>query len=301
MRASPDGLDSELLALELGRIAQRLGDYPAALEHYEAVIAANAAGDLARRARLNRARIELELGPSGRARAWADYERLVAEDPADSAARLGHALVALRTGRPDVAEADLTRLLDAAQRMRRRNRRFALNGWRRGRWRDSHWDERPRPRATPTKRSVSPRPPAGCGSDFVSRLPRAANRNWPGSTPTTWTASPPEAAPSRPTCRLPPKNCEYPPKRQNWESTSPVELSARMIRAALLSALGNHAEALAEADRAVALDPSRPRCGCSAPGSAAARPIPRAPWPTSSRASLSLPATRGCRPCAAAC
>ena len=55
--------------------------------------------------------MELEFGPAGRARAWADYERLVAEDPADSVARLGHALVALRTGRPDVAETDLTRLL----------------------------------------------------------------------------------------------------------------------------------------------------------------------------------------------
>ena len=54
-RANPDGLDHELLALELGRVAERLGDYPTALEHYRAVIAADGASDLARRARLNRA------------------------------------------------------------------------------------------------------------------------------------------------------------------------------------------------------------------------------------------------------
>ena len=58
----------------------------AALEHYRVVIAADAASDLARHARLNRARVELELGPAGRARAWADYERLVAEDPTDPVA-----------------------------------------------------------------------------------------------------------------------------------------------------------------------------------------------------------------------
>ena len=112
VQARPEGLDPELLALELGRVAQRLGDYPAALVHYEAVIAANADGELTRHARLNRARVELELGPSGRARAWADYERLLSEDSDDPAARIGHALLALRTGRPDVAEADLTHLLE---------------------------------------------------------------------------------------------------------------------------------------------------------------------------------------------
>ena len=42
LRARPDGLDSDLLSLELGRIAQRLGDFPTALQHYEAVIATNA-------------------------------------------------------------------------------------------------------------------------------------------------------------------------------------------------------------------------------------------------------------------
>ncbi len=55
VRARPDGLDPDLLALELGRIAQRLGDFPSALRHYEAVIGTNAAGDLARNALLNRA------------------------------------------------------------------------------------------------------------------------------------------------------------------------------------------------------------------------------------------------------
>ena len=111
VKSRPDGLDTELLALELGRVAQRLGDYPGALVQYEAVIAANADGNLTRLARLNRARVELELGPSGRARAWAEYERLLSRDSADPAARIGHALLALRTGRPDVADSDLTHLL----------------------------------------------------------------------------------------------------------------------------------------------------------------------------------------------
>ena len=109
-RANPDGLDHELLAPRAGTGGRTPGRLSDGIEHYRAVIAAHGASDLARRARLNRARVELEFGPAGQARAWADYERLVAEDPADSVARLGHALVALRTGRPDVAETDLTRL-----------------------------------------------------------------------------------------------------------------------------------------------------------------------------------------------
>ena len=107
VRVRPDGLDSDLLALELGRIAQRLGDFPTALKHYETVLASNAAGDFTRQSRLNRARVDVELGRSGRARAWAECERLLIDDPNDPEARLGHALVAASDRpTPDVAETD---------------------------------------------------------------------------------------------------------------------------------------------------------------------------------------------------
>ena len=254
VRARPDGLDSDLLALELGRIAQRLGDFPSALEHYEAVIATNAAGDLARVARLNRARIEVELGSSGRARAWADYNRLLIGDPNDSVARLGRALVSLRTGRPDVAEADLTHLLMQAQHEKADNSlradwlaaralaRLAL-----GRAIDAARDADEAVRLAPSPGRLRARlrvaiaaghesELAALDPDDVDRLP-AGGRLLKADLHAV-------AAKMR-----------IAADEAKRGTVSPVGLSTRMIRAAVLSALGNHAEALAEADRAVALGP----------------------------------------------
>jgi eukaryotic-like serine/threonine-protein kinase len=254
VRARPNGLDSDLLALELGRIAQRLGDFPLALQHYEAVIATNAAGDLTRYARLNRARVAVELGPSGRARAWTDYERLLVEDSSDTAARLGHALVALRIGRPEVAEADLTYLLiqpqhekaDSAPRAdwlaARALARLAL-----GRTIDAARDADEAVRLAPSPGRLRARlrlaiaaghesELAALDPDDVDRLP-AGGRLLEADLHAV-------AAKMR-----------IAAEEAKRGTVSPVGLSTRMIRAAVLSALGNHTEALAEADRAVALGP----------------------------------------------
>jgi tetratricopeptide (TPR) repeat protein len=113
VRAKPEGLDPRLLELELGRVAERLGDFRTALERFDEVIASDGRGDLARHARLHRARVEAELGPVGRRDAWALYTSLLADHDDDAGARVGRALLALRTGRPKVAEDDLTRLLQS--------------------------------------------------------------------------------------------------------------------------------------------------------------------------------------------
>ena len=252
VRKKPDGLDPGLLALELGRIAQRLGDYPSAIQHYEAVIAANGAGELTRRARLNRARIELGLGPSGRARAWAEYERLVGEDSNDSAARLGHALIALRTGRPDVADADLTRLL-----IERRDE--PLNLSLRAEWLAARALAR-----LALKRTTE----AACDADEAVRLAPSPGRlrirlrlaiaaghesELTGLDPDDVERLPAGGRSLTSDLQVAAEKLRISAERATGGSVLTVERSARMIRAALLSALGDHAGALAEADRAVAL------------------------------------------------
>jgi eukaryotic-like serine/threonine-protein kinase len=254
VRMNLDGLESELLALELGRIAQRLGDFPTALEHYETVIAANHAADLTLRARLNRARIELELGPAGRKRARDDYERLVAENPNDSETRLGHALVSLRIGRPNVSDADLTRLLTehshstvtssvrAEWLAARALARLAM-GRTTEAGRDA--DEAVRLAPSPGRLRIQARLAIATGhvqelvaldADDFERLPGGGR---------ALTADLREAVEKLTTSI-------------DKTSSKPAlsnELAARKSQAVLLSALGNHEEALAEANRLVALAP----------------------------------------------
>ncbi len=254
LRARPDGLDSELLSLELGRIAQRLGDFPTALQHYEAVIATNAAGDLARHARLNCARIEIEVGPSGRARAWADYERLLRENPGDSSARLGHALLALRTGRPEVADADLTHLLIQPQNEKtdsslradwlaaRALARLAL-----GRTTDGVRDADDAVGLAPSPGRLRVR----------LRLAIAAGREaeLTGLDPDDVDRFPAGGCLLRADLQAVAEKLRRAADQSKPGSISPVDLSSRMIRSALLSALGNHTEALAEANLTVARYP----------------------------------------------
>jgi serine/threonine protein kinase/Tfp pilus assembly protein PilF len=255
VQAQPNGLDPELLALELGRVAQRLGDYPSALARYDAVIAANADVDLTRHARLNRARVELELGPSGRARAWVDYQRLLSEDSEDAAARMGHALLALRASRPDVAEADLTRLLiqprgeppNASLRAEwlsaRALARLALG---RITAAASDADEAVQLAPSPGRLRVQLRVAvaarrdsalAALDPDELDRLPVGG---------CALVADLDATAEGLRRCA----------EKERAGLPGPDELAATMSRAALLSAIGNQAGALAEADRAVALRPS---------------------------------------------
>ena len=103
--------------LGLGLLRQYLGDIAGAREAYESVIAPGTA--LARALRLNRAKLDFDVGDIGRAHA--ELDALVAEAPADPNARLARALLALRIGQVVRAEADLTYLLqndprDSAER-----------------------------------------------------------------------------------------------------------------------------------------------------------------------------------------
>lgn len=95
--------------LNLGLVKMVLGDLAGARAAYDRVVVAGAGGPLARAALLNRANLEAFAGATERA--WSEYDALLAEDPRDSLARSGRALLALRLGRAAQADADLTVLL----------------------------------------------------------------------------------------------------------------------------------------------------------------------------------------------
>jgi serine/threonine protein kinase/Tfp pilus assembly protein PilF len=95
--------------LNLGLVQMVLGDLAGARASFDRVIDAAAGTALARAAVLNRANLEASAGAVERA--WSAYETLLAEDPRDSLARSGRALLALRLGRAAQADADLTILL----------------------------------------------------------------------------------------------------------------------------------------------------------------------------------------------
>jgi eukaryotic-like serine/threonine-protein kinase len=255
VRAHPDGLDPRRLQLELGRVAERLGDFPTALANFEAVIASDNGGELARPARLNRARVESELGPCGRSHAWSDYETLLAADPDDAEARIGRALLALRIGRPAVADGDLTTLLgshaaDASARRKRADwlavRALSRLAQRRPDEAARDAEEAIRIAATPGRLRVFTRVAIAAGResklgtidpDDLDRLPAAGSA----------LAIDLQSAVARLGA-----GCEA----QTQTRDGAAHLSSRIARAAMLSALGDHAAALADADKAVGLDPS---------------------------------------------
>jgi eukaryotic-like serine/threonine-protein kinase len=110
--ADARGRDKATVRLEQGLVLQRLGDLPGARAAFEAVLACDPYPDAARLARLGRASLDIEAGATGRA--WAEYDALLARDPAERRARLGRALLALRLGRAAAAEDDLGALLRGA-------------------------------------------------------------------------------------------------------------------------------------------------------------------------------------------
>jgi serine/threonine protein kinase/Tfp pilus assembly protein PilF len=254
LEKNPDGLDPSLLALEAGRITQRLGDFPSALHHYDTVIATDKGGDLARRARLNRARIDEELGPGGRARAWSFYDSLLRANPADSEARLHHALHALRSGRPNVAEDDLTYLLGkAGTEASNASRRAALLSARAlsrvaqirpaDAMRDA--DSAVRVDPSPGRARVHLRVALAAGRDDelaivdpdeIDRLPVAGKQ----------LAADLRAAAERLRVAV---------DRPKSTPDDPPAIVAQTTRAAILSALGDHAAAVGEADVLVQLSP----------------------------------------------
>lgn len=144
----PQGKDLSQAWLELGFMKQVLGDEAGARAAYEAVIATGSEGDSAR-ARLNRAKLDMDAGATQRA--WAEYHALLGEDPRNASARFSRTLLALRLGHNELAEADLSLLLrDAPERSdeilaRRAIARLAL-----GRLEDAEADARGAFRRRPT-------------------------------------------------------------------------------------------------------------------------------------------------------
>ena len=253
-RVKAEGLDAQLLALELGRMAERLGDYPSALAHFEQVIRTNTDADLIRRARLNRAQVEVKMGPWGSSRAWARFEALLKEDSSDTAARLGHALVALRTGRPEFAEADLSYLLtdpsqeplDSAVRAQwlatRALARLLLNRIADG---ACDADEAVRLAPSPSRLRIRLRLAIAAGRereldsldlDDVDRLP-AGGRMLAAD------------------LKRVAANGRFATIHPAAKALAAGELAARKTQTSVLSAIGDHASALAEADRLIALHP----------------------------------------------
>ena len=78
--ASPEGADLLEARLVLGLVKQVLGDDAGARAAYDAVIAAGPGNPFASAARLNRAKLDIDSGDVDRA--WAEYDALLAADPA---------------------------------------------------------------------------------------------------------------------------------------------------------------------------------------------------------------------------
>jgi eukaryotic-like serine/threonine-protein kinase len=245
---APGRPDPSSLRLEFGQVAQRLGDFPRALAEYQEALAIDPEGDPARKALLNRARIVAELGAFDRARA--DYEALLADDPEDGDARTGRALLALRMGDAEAAEADLSLLLEGPGSPGRRadwlaSRALALLvlGRPSEALRDAEeaWRLRPDPRRARLRTRVAlaaglDLAPGAPEPDVVDRLPARG----PSLTADLRAAADRLLGPAgRP------------------EVT--IALPALLSRALLFAALGRHGEARAEADRAVAIGPASSR------------------------------------------
>ena len=254
VRHNRDGLDPSLLALESGRISQRLGDFPSALRDYDAVIATDGAGEVAHRALLNRARIDQELGPAGRAKAWTCYDSLLHADPADGEVRFHRALLALRTGRPHVAEDDLTCLLgkggvdesDPSRRAQWLSAR-SLSRLVQQRVADAVGDADLAVRIAPSPGRLRVR----------LRAALAAGRDDELATvdPDEWDRLPLGGGALAADLGAAAQRLGVTVERAKYKHDDPAVFAARMTRTVLLSALGDHAAALAEADRSVGSSP----------------------------------------------
>ncbi|WP_337176860.1 tetratricopeptide repeat protein [Paludisphaera sp.] len=106
--------ESVPIRLELGYVHQALGDFRRARARYAEVLDAAPDGPFGRAARLNLANIAAESGDV--AAALRGFDDLLATDPDDSAARLSRALLDLRLGRAESASAALDLLLGRERR-----------------------------------------------------------------------------------------------------------------------------------------------------------------------------------------
>jgi len=238
--------------LELGIVRQELGDVAGALGEFAAVLTSEVTGPLARRSRLNLAYLERDAGDP--AAASAAFAALIAEEESDEIAqhsRLGRAGIALRSGRWRAAEADLTAAIGRSP-----DRRGAPQPW--------------GPRAEALAMRAEARLALG-EADAAEADAQAALRS--GRRPRLeWLRDRSRLASGRsPLPRL-----DRPDDLACWPVGGPAlaadlraaaerlrpaaegpdadaALPARLGRAAILSALGDHRAATGEANRAVAL------------------------------------------------
>lgn len=108
------GPEAVQIRLELGYVHQALGDFPRARARYAEVLAAAPGGPFARAARLNLANIAAESGDVDAA--LAGFGELLETDPDDVPARLSRALLHLRLGRAADASSALDALVDRERR-----------------------------------------------------------------------------------------------------------------------------------------------------------------------------------------
>lgn len=98
--------------LESGTLRERIGDVTGARADYETVVRSRPKSSLAYAARLNLAKLDLLGGEIARARAA--FDALLAVESRDTAARRYRALLSLRIGSADQAEADLSIMIPLA-------------------------------------------------------------------------------------------------------------------------------------------------------------------------------------------
>jgi serine/threonine protein kinase len=242
--ATSHGLSDDLarFRIERGLVRQAVGDVVGARSDFDSVIASGARGRLASAARLDRARLDVETGRPRRA--WADVVALVGSDPDDGTARLAHARLALRLGWPDVAEADLSRLLRVGARFPASTRAQWLEGravarLALGRSADAEVDAAAalRLEPSPSRSRLRARAALAAGHEVdPGLLDPDAIGSWP-------VGGPPLARDLRAAVdRL--RAAEVCPSGHDSRSRT-----ALLARAAMLSALGEHADAIAEAVR----------------------------------------------------
>jgi serine/threonine protein kinase/predicted Zn-dependent protease len=239
--------DRARFRIERGKVRQAVGDIWGARADFEAAIAVDPCGRLARAARIDRARLFAEAGALRRARA--EYDALLDTGPSDSTARLARARLAMRQGRAAEAEADLTRLLSEGPHLIPKTRadwlasralaRLAL-----GRAAEAEADAKEALRLdlSPIRARIRARVALGAGRPIDDRLlhPDAIDE-WPVGGPAI-------VADLRTAIdRLRPATSD---------PSGTTAAAALRARAAMLSALGEDAAAVSEADRAVDRAPS---------------------------------------------
>ncbi len=111
-RQNPEGLDPLAIRVETGLMAQYLGDFATALREYNAVIEASPHGDPAQQAYLNRARLLADSGELSAA--LAEYDALLEANPQLVGAGVGRALVLIQLELYADADRELTRWIQNA-------------------------------------------------------------------------------------------------------------------------------------------------------------------------------------------